>query len=249
MTWKIQATTGEFAGQSITIDQDMLVGRHQDANIVLQSAEISRRHAAFLLKQQGLFLQDLNSSNGTFVNGERIAAETQLQSGDVLAFASLAFSVAETVAEEIAETVVEEVVVAEAAVVSKEAVVEAVVQAEAQPAPTTTAPAADSTPSVDVQEKPVAAQMNEQGMPSFAERAQDVEVSTEGMPKHVAVPKPAPIPEGVDVHAKPEPTPVAMPEPESVVKKADEDKKNASVGLMTIVALVILAILAWLLLK
>ncbi len=93
MTWKLQAITGEFAGQEINIDRDMLVGRHQDADILLQSAEISRRHAAFLLKEQGLWLQDLNSSNGTFVNEVRIQNETLLNSGDTIQFASLKFTV------------------------------------------------------------------------------------------------------------------------------------------------------------
>lgn len=239
MTWKIQATTGEFAGQSITIDQNMLVGRHQDANIVLQSAEISRRHAAFLLKEQQLFLQDLNSSNGTFVNGERITVETALKQGDVLAFASLQFALALEPAEQQPASVPEpKAVVQPSEAVATSATLEA-----------TQAQAAQSAASTDDQAKPAAAQMNEQGMPSVAERAQDVEVSTEGMPKRVDIPKPAPIPEGVDVHAKPEPTPVAIPEPVSDVKKAEEDKKNTSVGLMTIIALVILAILAWLFLK
>lgn len=72
MTWKLQAITGEFTGQEINVDRDMLVGRHQDADLLLQAAEISRRHAALLLKDQALWVQDLNSSNGTFVNDMRI---------------------------------------------------------------------------------------------------------------------------------------------------------------------------------
>lgn len=51
MTWKIQAITGELTGQEISIDRDMLVGRHQTADILLQQSEISRKHAAFLLKR------------------------------------------------------------------------------------------------------------------------------------------------------------------------------------------------------
>ena len=91
MTWKIQAISGEFTGQEISIDRDMLVGRHQSADLVLQSAEISRKHAAFLLKEQVLYVQDLNSSNGTFVNDLRIADETLLKEGDIVQFASLSF--------------------------------------------------------------------------------------------------------------------------------------------------------------
>ena len=93
MTWKLQAITGEFTGQEILIDRDMLVGRHQDSDILLQSSEISRKHAAFLLKNNELWLQDLKSSNGTFVNDVRIEEETLIEAEDIVQFASLNFSV------------------------------------------------------------------------------------------------------------------------------------------------------------
>ncbi|WP_447507236.1 FHA domain-containing protein [Acinetobacter oleivorans] len=93
MTWKLQAITGEITGQEISVDRDMLVGRHQDADVLLQAAEISRRHAALLLKDQLLWVQDLNSSNGTFINDIRIEQEKQLHDGDIVQFASFKFSV------------------------------------------------------------------------------------------------------------------------------------------------------------
>jgi len=93
MTWKLQAITGEITGQEISVDRDMLVGRHQDADVLLQAAEISRRHAALLLKDQLLWVQDLNSSNGTFINDIRIEQEKQLHDGDIVQFSSFKFSV------------------------------------------------------------------------------------------------------------------------------------------------------------
>lgn len=215
MTWTLRAMSGEFTGQDISIDRDMLVGRHQDADILLQSAEISRRHAEFLCKEQALWLQDLNSSNGTFVNDVRIQQEIQLQNGDLIRFASLQFSIlAPVVADEIAE-----------------------IEIEAVDAPVVEA------------EKTAAQQMNEQGMPSLTERAAETSVSRDGMPQRVVAPKPAPIPEGVDIHAKAEPEPVAIAEPVSRVAQEKEQQKNASIGLITIVVLLILAVLAWVLLK
>ena len=204
MTWKIQAVTGDLAGQEISIERDMLVGRHQSADIVLQQAEISRKHAAFLLKEQALWVQDLNSSNGTFVNDARLEnAEALLQDGDIVQFAGLKFAVL-------------------------------------QPA---------ETASAEAQPEAAAQKMNDQGMPELAERDAGIQLSRDGMPQNIAVPKPAPIPEGTDLSAaQPEPAPAAE-QPAARAEQETEQRKNASVGLMTVVAIVILAILAWLFLK
>ncbi|ONN48296.1 hypothetical protein AC056_16695 [Acinetobacter genomosp. 33YU] len=208
MTWKLQAITGEITGQEITVDRDMLVGRHQDADLLLQAAEISRRHAALLLKDQLLWVQDLNSSNGTFLNDIRIEQEKQLHDGDIVQFASFKFSVL--------------------------------------------APAQKITDLPEVEAEPVQAaptqDLSDQGMPSLAERAAEVEVRHDGMPQNISIPKPAPIPEGVDVNVK-QPSPVTFDEPVSRVAEEKEQQKNASVGLITIIILVILAVLAWLFFK
>ena len=78
MTWKLQAISADLAGKESSIDRDMLVGRHQAADIVLQSSEISRKHAAFLRVEDALWLQDLASSYGTFVNDTRITEQVLL---------------------------------------------------------------------------------------------------------------------------------------------------------------------------
>ncbi|MDR6797458.1 FHA domain-containing protein [Acinetobacter calcoaceticus] len=209
MTWKLQAITGEITGQEISIDRDMLVGRHQDADVLLQAAEISRRHAALLLKDQLLWVQDLNSSNGTFINDIRIEQEKQLHDGDIVQFASFKFSVLAPVQE-----------------------IEDLPEIEAEPV--NTAPSQD---------------LSDQGMPSLTERAAEIEVSRDGMPQNISIPKPAPIPEGVDINVQPQQTPVAFDEPVSRVAEEKEQQKNASVGLITIIILVILALLAWLFFK
>lgn len=85
-------------------------------------------------------------------------------------------------------------------------------------------------------------------MPSIAERAAETEVSRDGMPQRVSVPKPAPIPEGVDIHAQPEQT-LLLLRSQFRVTEEKEQQKNASIGLVTIIILVILAVLAWLFFK
>lgn len=209
MTWKLQAITGEFTGQEINIDRDMLVGRHQDADLLLQAAEISRRHAALLLKDQLLWVQDLNSSNGTFVNDIRIEQEKQLHEGDIVQFASFKFSVF-AFEQEVADL------------------------PEIEAEPVNTAPSQD---------------LSDQGMPSLTERAAEIEVSRDGMPQNISIPKPAPIPEGIDIKAQQPQAHVSFDEPVSRVAEEKEQQKNASVGLITIIILVILALLAWLFFK
>lgn len=214
MTWKLQAISAELAGQEISIDRDMLVGRHQAADIVLQSSEISRKHAAFLRVEDALWLQDLASSNGTFVNDTRISEQVLLKDGDIVQFASLKFSV-----------------LAPAVMLALD-------------------PALEQSVEQAVQDISPAKQMNEQGMPSLKERDASVQLSRDGMPTNVGVPKPAPIPEGVDLTAAtPEPKPVPVEQPESRVEAAQEQQKNTTVGLMTVIAIIIIAVLAFVMFK
>ena len=207
MTWKLQAITGEFTGQEINVERDMLVGRHQDAEILLQSTDISRKHAALLFRNDHIWVKDLNSTNGTFVNGERVEQEQEIElhDGDMLQFASFMFMI---------------------------------LAPERYKA---------HLPEIDVE--PVTTVPHDQGMPSIAERAAETGITRDGMPQQVSIPKPAPIPENVQVEVVAEPKPVPMQEPVSRVAQEKEQQKNASVGLISIIILVILAVIAWLFFK
>lgn len=207
MTWKLQAITGEFTGQEISVERDMLVGRHQDAEILLQSTDISRKHAALLFRDDHIWVKDLKSTNGTFVNGERVEQEQEIElhDGDMLQFASFMFMI---------------------------------LAPERYKA---------DLPEIDVE--PVTTVPHDQGMPSIAERAAETGITRDGMPQQVSIPKPAPIPENVQVEAVAEPKPMPMQEPVSRVAQEKEQQKNASVGLISIIILVILAVIAWLFFK
>jgi pSer/pThr/pTyr-binding forkhead associated (FHA) protein len=239
MTWKIKALAGDSATQEINIERDLLVGRHQATDIVLTQADISRKHAAFLLKEQALWVQDLGSSNGTFVNDVRIAADAvELHAGDVVQFASVAqFTVA--VAEQPVEAPVSEI--------RQPAEAVAVSELNVQPEVVEVAPVIQE---VEEEVKTAAQQLSDQGMTQLNERDSNVQLSRDGMPQNISVPKPAPIPEGVDVSATiPEPKPIPVEQP---ITRAEEEKleqKNASLGLMSLIALIILALVAWFIFK
>jgi pyruvate/2-oxoglutarate dehydrogenase complex dihydrolipoamide acyltransferase (E2) component len=74
-------------GREHTLDADVVIGR-EGCDVVLADPEVSRRHAALRMTGQGPAVEDLGSSNGTFVNGERIAGIMVLSDGDVVAFGS-----------------------------------------------------------------------------------------------------------------------------------------------------------------
>lgn len=98
MTWKIKAVAGPFVGQEMTIDQDKIIGRDPSVDIVLQGGHISRRHAELSIRDNQLWLKDLNSANGTFVNDARIT-EQQLYQNDELQIDVVRFLVFDTLQE------------------------------------------------------------------------------------------------------------------------------------------------------
>ena len=71
------------------------VGRHPQSNMHIPEGCISKKHAEFTSDGTRLFVNDLGSTNGTFVNGTEITGQAQLSNGDVVQFATLVFRVQE----------------------------------------------------------------------------------------------------------------------------------------------------------
>jgi len=67
------------------------IGRHSDNDIVLKEARISRLHAQIVMNDSEIFIQDMNSKNGTF-NGEKQIDLHALDLGDVITIASFELS-------------------------------------------------------------------------------------------------------------------------------------------------------------
>lgn len=94
-SWSLIALSPELGDLSVPLGVSTSVGRHQDNDIVLASQQISRQHAKFNQIGSKLVVQDLGSSNGTFVNGQRIATDAvELENGDEVGFADILFVVA-----------------------------------------------------------------------------------------------------------------------------------------------------------
>ena len=68
------------------------VGRQQDLTLPLDTVGVSRNHAEFVATDDGrLILRDLNSTNGTYTNRQRLAGEREVQAGDIIHFADQEF--------------------------------------------------------------------------------------------------------------------------------------------------------------
>jgi predicted component of type VI protein secretion system len=74
---------GPLAGRTIDVTAAFVVGR-ASAGLTIEDPALSRNHARFDPVDGGLEVVDLGSSNGTWVNGLRVKAATQLRTGDVV---------------------------------------------------------------------------------------------------------------------------------------------------------------------
>ncbi len=68
-----------------------LIGRSQDCHLRPQSEAVSRRHCVLHVRNDRVFVRDLKSRTGTFVNGQRVQEECELESGDMLQIGPLTF--------------------------------------------------------------------------------------------------------------------------------------------------------------
>jgi pSer/pThr/pTyr-binding forkhead associated (FHA) protein len=86
------AISGQFSGRRFPLGQPLEIGREASGIALTGDAQASRRHAIISAGPQGLQLQDLGSTNGTFVNGAKVSM-TILRQGDVIRIGSSDFRV------------------------------------------------------------------------------------------------------------------------------------------------------------
>jgi len=67
----------------LTVDKTT-VGRVEDNTLQISEASVSSHHAEILLRGSDVVVKDLNSTNGTFINGEPISGEASLKPGQIL---------------------------------------------------------------------------------------------------------------------------------------------------------------------
>lgn len=90
--WRLKATGNWLDGQVFTIKGKTIVGRDATCTITIPGSHLSRHHAEFIPVGARLVMRDLDSSNGSFVNGKR-NKEANLVDGDEVRLDVLTFKV------------------------------------------------------------------------------------------------------------------------------------------------------------
>ena len=77
---RLRVVSGPNAGLTVDVDEEVVIGR-EDSDLAIDDEEMSRRHAVVRRHANRLQVEDLGSTNGTFVDGTRIAEPTLLGGG------------------------------------------------------------------------------------------------------------------------------------------------------------------------
>src|SRR5215510_8907098 len=84
-SYRLTVRQGPVPGKVFDMVKDVVtLGRDVNNDIVINDAEVSRNHARLTAQSGGYLIEDLASTNGTFVNGQRLISPKLLNAGDVV---------------------------------------------------------------------------------------------------------------------------------------------------------------------
>ena len=93
MKWAIRFLNGHLAGQILPLQEGRyILGRGEDCQIIVPDDGISKKHAALEVDEHGVFIQDLKSSNGTFINGVKVQ-ESEIQEKEKVSICKTTFDI------------------------------------------------------------------------------------------------------------------------------------------------------------
>src|SRR5215468_1702904 len=81
--WALRFISGKYQGGEFPLrpNREIIIGRSSDLDMVLVEDMVSRKHAKITTDDKNVTIQDLGSTNGTFVNGEKVR-KVELKDGD-----------------------------------------------------------------------------------------------------------------------------------------------------------------------
>lgn len=85
MAYQLVMKAGPIPGKVFTVEKsEITLGRDVGSDVFINEPEVSRRHARLSLQSGNYILEDMGSTNGTFVNGQRVIGLRILQPGDII---------------------------------------------------------------------------------------------------------------------------------------------------------------------
>ena len=73
---------GNLKGKSFDLGSELIVGRSDKCHVVLDDTYVSQMHARIYAKDDSYMLEDLGSTNGTYLNRQKVTAPAEVQRGD-----------------------------------------------------------------------------------------------------------------------------------------------------------------------
>ena len=87
--FKLVVVGGKLRGQEFTLSEgENILGRNSECDISIDLDGISKRHVSFDVHTETVYIKDLDSSNGTFINGKNVSQAT-IRAGDKIAIPDL----------------------------------------------------------------------------------------------------------------------------------------------------------------
>ncbi len=84
MQIRLKVLNGKSAGRELPVPyEEFVIGRSEECHLRPKSDAISRKHCVLRVRENALFVEDLGSKNGTYVNDVKLEGEHEVQDGDV----------------------------------------------------------------------------------------------------------------------------------------------------------------------
>ncbi len=108
---RLIVTTPDGAQREHTLRAINTIGRHPDQHVQILDRVVSKEHALITFADEGYWLQDMGSRNGTFVNGAQIQGRTRLNDGDVVTLGSSRLAFVDGARPQVAQEAVSQVTI------------------------------------------------------------------------------------------------------------------------------------------
>lgn len=148
---------------------EIIIGRDNTSSLMINDGEVSRKHTRLVWQSLGYVVEDLGSTNGTFVNGQRLTMPFVLRGGESISLGENIVLDYESTADPDATVISTSASAIKQAVAAAQTTAEApkpeIPQAQPQPVPTPIKPApAKLVPAMPKPDKPVAAKKSKKGL-------------------------------------------------------------------------------------